>query len=329
MSKSKRHRPRQNKPAAEKKNTESQPQTGAKKSEPQNNGCVDVINAGRAAGQHNEAEEHYWKRQIFWQATTAIAAILAFIAAAVYAYFADQQVTAMQNTLGQTRIAASAAATQATVADEAMRVSNRPYLEIENRIDDPTGPRTEWSQYANGERSLKIWFFNWGNTPASRVRVNAGPDPAQFLHLSLKPVERSVTWQGKVAFLSPGPGEAVSTDNVTHKALGWIKGDIISAHSDLPVTAWGFGENERAQIDSGQSIKVSGDFEYMNVFGEYCCRPFELEWTPKTQRFAYTPTPLPETVYCPADLKNICASGPQFNIPVGAKPAPMIIEPHR
>src|SRR5271156_6037084 len=61
------------------------------------------------------------------------------------------------------------------VSDESMRVSNRPYVEMENESGDPTGPKTEWGIGLNGtDTVLKIWFYNFGNTPAKRVRVNGG-----------------------------------------------------------------------------------------------------------------------------------------------------------
>jgi hypothetical protein len=46
--------------------------------------------------EHRAAEQTYWKRQVCWQAVGAIATILAFGAAAVYAHYAKQQVAQTQ-----------------------------------------------------------------------------------------------------------------------------------------------------------------------------------------------------------------------------------------
>ncbi|HTJ09783.1 MAG TPA: hypothetical protein VL393_08875 [Candidatus Binataceae bacterium] len=46
--------------------------------------------------QHRAKEEAYWEWQTFWQKVTALAAIGAFLSAAIYACYAHRQVTAMQ-----------------------------------------------------------------------------------------------------------------------------------------------------------------------------------------------------------------------------------------
>jgi hypothetical protein len=139
MSEPQRYRPNQQQPASETPSTENQPKPSTEKSIIQSENRIDVINAGRAADQHNTAEEKYWKRQVFWQATSAIATILAFITAAIYACFAHQQVAAL---------------------NEATRVSNRPYVQISS---------ANWTYTDNQPSGMELYLNNAGNTPAEQT----------------------------------------------------------------------------------------------------------------------------------------------------------------
>ena len=49
-----------------------------------------------ASSEHHVKEEVYWGGQVYWQRITALATIAAFAVAAIYAYFAHQQVARMQ-----------------------------------------------------------------------------------------------------------------------------------------------------------------------------------------------------------------------------------------
>jgi hypothetical protein len=55
--------------------------------------------------QHRTSEERYWKLQVRWQRIGAIATILAFCAAAVYARYAKQQIQSIQQQLGDNEAA--------------------------------------------------------------------------------------------------------------------------------------------------------------------------------------------------------------------------------
>ena len=76
----------------------------AEKSSPRSRKTSDLYDSSDASAspvtprddQHRAAEERYWKRQVFWQATGAIATILAFFAAAIYASYAKQQIQSIQ-----------------------------------------------------------------------------------------------------------------------------------------------------------------------------------------------------------------------------------------
>ena len=52
-----------------------------------------------ACGEYHTSEQKYWQKQVFWQRISAIATVLAFAAAFVYAYFAHQQVDAMRESV--------------------------------------------------------------------------------------------------------------------------------------------------------------------------------------------------------------------------------------
>ena len=41
-------------------------------------------------------------------------------------------------------------------------------------------------------------------------------------------------------------------------------------YSDFPIRANGLDPNGISQIEQGEAVELIGDFEYSNVFGEYC-----------------------------------------------------------
>jgi hypothetical protein len=79
-----------------------------------------------------------------------------------YAYWAKIQA-------GATVTAANATAAQAVVADEAMRISNRPYVEVSTQ----NGTIAQWIYDSKGTKTgLMVFFENFGITPASQMLVN-------------------------------------------------------------------------------------------------------------------------------------------------------------
>lgn len=194
-----------------------------------------------------------------------------------------------------------AAQQEAGTADESMRVSNRPYVDI-GRPDN--NPIAEWIIDSSGRKTgLKVYFQNAGNTPAQRFYLNGGPKPEDFLHLTLKPVRPKI-----VASKFPlviRPGEQVSMDATG--LWSWVPGIPIPARSTMPVQANGFGEEQIASaLRAGKgTIQVNGTFEYMDVFGEYCCEPYVISWDEGSKTFAYRPG-MARQFFCPSDISNIC-----------------------
>ena len=243
------------------------------------------------ANEHRSKEETYWKRQVFWSRWTAIFAALAFLAAATYAYFAHQQVTTMIETLHQTQIAASATATQAAIADEAMRVSNRPYVQISSRRS------WEWRRDAKGKPvGVQLYLENAGNTPAEQTIAcggvaNATPKKMECQHLEIHPRRIEMPIYG---------GQERKGTTIYKSTVG----PVIPAHETVPIIIFNITPEE---IKKGLADKpgfiVMGSFEYMNVFDEYCCEPFEIIL--EKGNFVAEP-PWGRSVACPDDRPNVC-----------------------
>lgn len=191
---------------------------------------------------------------------------------------------------------------QAAVADEAMRISERPYVDV-GRLNG--GPIAEWTTDASGkQQGLKIWFRNVGTTPAQRLYVNGNPMIAEFLHLTLKPARPKMIGRG----FEIGPGEEVGMDQ-THGLFAWIRGTILPARSELEVSANALGEQQiTAQLkrNKDQGFQITGNFEYMNVFNEYCCEPFILRWEKSSGNFTSRPAIGERKYYCAPDIPNVC-----------------------
>lgn len=167
-SKSDDHRSNQEETAPEQPDAEAQPKQRANISL-QNNNCIDMEDAERAAQQHQKAEEGYWQRGVFWQRITAIAAILAFCAAAIYAYFARQQVTAMNMATVQTQKLIDAASSQVNIVQQQLEDSEavqRAHLVIE---DFDIGPTSSPNNSTTNRISFKL--RNVGTTVAEEINV--------------------------------------------------------------------------------------------------------------------------------------------------------------
>jgi len=197
----------------------------------------------------------------------------------------------MDNALVAANAQASASAQQAAassqsvaVARESMRVSNRPYVEIgQPEIGKPVA---DWILGKHKRREgIKVYFQNPGNTPGKRLYVNGVILPgtmSQFPHLDMAPV--------------PVPG-----------GFSWINGPLIPAHGSLAVQINSLGNKEIAAGMIGArktkgEFRVDGDFEYTNVFDEYCCEPYCLMFT--KGKFISC-LPLPRSLVCPK-VPNVC-----------------------
>jgi hypothetical protein len=191
--------------------------------------------------------------------------IAALIGLFCYAHSASIQATANQT-------AATAAATQAAVADEAMRVSNRPYVEVSG------GNIAQWIYDPKGaEIGLKISFENYGATPASQMLVNgclmydgASIDCLQkWVHIEPARTLARKSWQAAVAKFP----QLVNAESGTTIP-------VVPVHEVREFQVFGVHAADIAasvkQAEAGNPVPLDGTFEYLNVFGEYCCKQFSL-----------------------------------------------------
>jgi hypothetical protein len=187
-----------------------------------------------------------------------------FVVTAIYAGFSILQWIAMQGTLDQTRVAAqasgnsaNAAIAQAITAHQAMLLSERPYVTVGRGSD---GRVADWDQDKQGKvTGLIIYFQNAGNTPAFQLYVNLLPTPS-----------------------------ALPDKHFAHLTTNWLDGETVAAHSTLDKRVLYFAGKhvgdlfKKVKTGGGQvwqwSNELQGNFEYINVFGEYCCEPFTLSW---------------------------------------------------
>jgi hypothetical protein len=145
------------------------------------------------------------------------------------------------------KIATDAAVKQANIADEAMRIGLRPYIQV----GDADGSKiAEWVT-ENGTRiGIKVHFWNAGSTPGSRLRVNGATDPGvigPFHHLEMRPVRTK------------------------YGGTSWTGGFLISARgaASVPINSIDAPQIEKGFADvkkSKQIFEIDGNFEYMNVF---------------------------------------------------------------
>jgi hypothetical protein len=181
-------------------------------------------------------------------------------------------------------------------AHEETRISQRAYVDIGRA---GPGPIAEWGTDDAGNKTLNLWLTNGGNTPARRVYVNGASKPEDFLHLTKKPTLPKIVGRG----FEVKPGEEVGID-VVNGLWSWVPGETIPAHSArlVPVS----GANIPAFMKTG-TMRINGSFEYMDIFGKYCCEPFSLEWSRVSDKFSYVePGVAPREAVCAPDLINMC-----------------------
>ncbi len=251
--------PDQEKAAAEKTRAEHQPNSSAGKTV--NHDGIDMEDAGRAAAQHKKAEEKYWRRQIFWQAATAIAAILAFGAAAIYAGFAHQSVIQQ--------------AKANHLAAQNFELSQRPYLSL-GRKDGTVAEFTVPNDLTvNQPIGLKLYFQNGGLSPALAVNigllfppqilVSAGANPTlkqpfQPQHRGFNFVLRSRDKNGGMNYSAGGISIAPQSEYVY----------------SLPHQ---FSQEEWQDVLKGEGAPIiNGVFAYCDEFGHFSCRFFSLDY---------------------------------------------------
>ena len=69
------------------------------------------------------------------------------------------------------------------------------------------------------------------------------------------------------------------------------------------------------RFEQGEAVELIGDFEYSNVFGEYCCEPFRVDWDPTLKELKYTNLSVPRGPFCAHDIHNICAVKGEWDFP--------------
>ena len=122
-----------------------------------------------------DSREQYPKTKLLLNIILTAATVGAFVAACRYAYLAGQQLDQMKNSVIQQTDAtnaankqASAAITQAAIADETMRVSNRAFLYINEVTIGGGGPD------GKGDYVIKIDIANSGPTQARQMVLTDG-----------------------------------------------------------------------------------------------------------------------------------------------------------
>jgi hypothetical protein len=213
-----------------------------------------------------------------------------------------QQCGIMKEQSGTSAAQATLMATQTVIMDrqrgiseQSMRVANRPYVQIGD--SDGGKPIAEWMTEKGKRVGIKIHFWNAGSTPGTRLFVNASAVPGlvgPFHHLE-QPVRNQY---------------GVTT---------WIMGDFIPARGATSVQA-NIGESqiekEFANVKKTKQIfQIDGDFEYTNVFDEWCCESYCLTLDPKG-RFITCLGEL-RSMVCnrPDGIANVCEQRGEMKIP--------------
>jgi hypothetical protein len=190
---------------------------------------------------------------------------------------------------------ASAAATQAAIADEAMRVGNRPYVQVSKSLSSKQS--WEWTLDKKGNRiGVQLYLENAGNTPAERTEVcgqisNIGPWRTACNHLEPhpKPVEIPLYHQARKSMVG----------------YSYTMGTVIPAHETIVIPVPNVtpeGIKKALAVKTGP-FTVIGSFEYMNVFNEYCCEPFLISL--ENGKFVEEPFGT-RLVLCPQERPNVC-----------------------
>lgn len=225
---------------------------------------------------------------IMWASiATAIATIGILIVTGIYSYYARRQWQVMEKTLNAT--------------DLQMRVSQRPYVDLGRPGDDII---VTWRTDDTGKKTgIILYFQNTGNTPARRFYINgrfhthgSSFDPEDFHHLQMKP---SIIEQ--------------KTPEGTIRGRTYIFGTLIPAHDSIEIIVPNLNERdiEAALTKSPHALTLSGNFEYMNVFNEYCCESFMISWESRQFRNV---GPSIRGLVCPIDIPNICKQEDELDV---------------
>jgi hypothetical protein len=218
------------------------------------------------ANEHRSKEEAYWKQQVFWSRWTAISAALAFLAAAIYAYFACQQVTAMNNAVvEQTKATRAAQQAAAAAASEARTARDALTLTVNTEVE------------ADGIACTDIQDLG----PTFRLKVsNRGSRRATDVH---------VTWGYEIGGAQP---QATVADFCKHSEN--LIAPILEAGASLPPVEmtglWGCikdpasAEFKTAVIHEiehgGRTFNVIGHVDFIDIIGMPQTKPFEYSYQP-------------------------------------------------
>lgn len=186
---------------------------------------------------------------------------------------------------------------QAAIANESMRVSQRPYIELGQ--SGPDNPVASWNIQGEERVGLFIYLQNAGATPAKRVYANGKflPGEMTFHHLEMQPQPAKLA--------SPSVGQIYER---AKNATTWTSGPVIAAHDTQRVLVNNIGPIEiKKAMAKGQSgqITLLGDFEYTNIFDEYCCESFCLKVAQSGIIGICNPPP-PRFIVCPKMMANVC-----------------------
>jgi hypothetical protein len=230
---------------------------------------------------YGKAKEEAWKRPI-----EAIGLILLFC----YTSFAGYQSCELGESVTEQAKATKAAIAQASITDEAMRISNRPYVQIRSEQS------ATWILDDKGQQTgIDLYLENAGNTPAEETIVCGGiPNtgrPINCQHLQMRPkrVEMSVA--------GSQPKRVVTAYTSTI-------GPVIPARTITPIRIANITAEEiQKGLKDKTGFSVMGAFEYTNVFDEYCCEPFQII----LGRTGFVTEPLAGYyVACAPDRPNVC-----------------------
>jgi hypothetical protein len=209
--------------------------------------------------------------------------VITLVVLSIYATIAALQWCQMKKATKATKIAANAAAKQAAIADKQMRVSARPYVTMGKQ----NGPMAEWVGSDQNRVGIKIYFHNAGNTPAKQLIVNAS--------------------------VQPQPGVASSYPHLSwHPLWGWfanvIPSIVVAPGQTEPEQIYNLNQIDIARGFREKEFRVVGEYEFSNVFGEYCCEVFCLTW--QSGEFQRCIPKFSEPI-CPSipDHPNVCRIG--------------------
>lgn len=133
---------------------------------------VNNSNPANPAHECHQSAENYPKSKLALNIILTVATVGAFVAAATYAYFAHQQVAAMQDTVSKTQALidqaskqTDIAATQAKTAQTELQLSQRPWVLALSDIDKPL----TFLENGSAVLELKQTFQNSGGSVAINV----------------------------------------------------------------------------------------------------------------------------------------------------------------